>query len=71
MNKPIPQLSDKTIDMIRELCTACALGIDRIAKENGLQGYQDQLAELFVYTFKMIADRTKNDKRRRANNDYN
>lgn len=62
MNKPLPPLSTEAADMIRELCCAVALSIDKIANQAGLQGYQDQLAELFIYTFETIQNKVKRNK---------
>ena len=59
MNNTIPTLDHETCDMIRELCKACALGIDRIARQKNLP--QQALARLFVKTFEMILDRVEED----------
>lgn len=59
MNNTIPTLDDEGCAMIRELCEACALSIDRIAKKKNLPRHL--LAKLFVHTFDMIADKVKED----------
>ena len=59
----MPIISNQAMDMIRELCDACALSIDKIAKESGLQGYQIQLAKLFLEVFgKIINEMDRNKK---------
>ena len=50
----IPGLDNQTCEMIKELCCACALGIDRIAKQKNLPS--DLLAKLFIFTFETIAN---------------
>lgn len=64
---PIPRLPEHACNMIRELCNASALAIDRIAKENGLDGYQPELAELYSIVFKQVADKASADYRRAMN----
>ena len=49
---PIPSLDSEACDMIRELCIACGLGIDKIAKQKNLP--QNMVAKLFVEMFQMI-----------------
>lgn len=56
----IPTLDREACDMIRELCGACALGIDRIAQEKNLPRHL--LAKLFVHTFETIADKVEEEK---------
>lgn len=55
-----PTLDEEACQMIRELCQACALGIDRIAKQKNLPHYP--LGKLFVHTFETILDAVEEDK---------
>ena len=49
MNNTIPTLDHEACEMIRELCKACGLAIDRIAQEKNLP--RQTLAKLFVVAF--------------------
>ena len=62
MKNTIPTLPKRTIDMIRELCIMSALGIDQIAKETGLHGYQQQLAKLYITVFEEVLDAEEDSK---------
>lgn len=48
-------MDDKTNEMVIELCKACALSIDRISKETGID--QDFVSKLFIETFQTILKR--------------
>jgi hypothetical protein len=48
--------------MIRELCRASALAVDRIAKENGMDGYQTPIARLYIEVFKQTLDKMEGEK---------
>ena len=52
---PIPSLDSEACDMIRELCIACGLGIDKIAKQKNLP--QNMVAKLFLKSFELILKR--------------
>ena len=59
MNNTIPTLDHETCEMIRELCEACGMGIDRIAQEKNLPRHT--LARLFVKIFERIMYKTEED----------
>lgn len=53
----------KMFEQVRQLCLACGVGIDRIAKECGIN--QNLVAEMFMKTMRSILDQVKertNDK---------
>ena len=54
-----PALDGEACQMIRELCQACALGLDRIAKQKNLPQYP--LAKLFIHTFETILEDVAED----------
>lgn len=62
MKNTIPVLPPRAMDMIRELCFMSALGIDQIAKETGLHGYQQQLAKLYITVFEEVLDAEEESK---------
>ena len=59
---PIPRLPEHACNMIRELCRASALAVDRIAKENGMDGYQTPIARLYIEVFKQTLDKMEDEK---------
>ena len=61
MNNIIPKLDDEACSMIRELCGACAMGIDRIAEQKNLP--RQTLAKLFVVAFERMLYKMEEGKR--------
>lgn len=59
MNNTIPTLDHETCEMIRELCIACGLGIDQIAKQKNLP--QNMVAKLFLEVFKLVLKRMEDE----------
>ena len=59
MNSTIPKLDHEACEMIRELCEACGMGIDRIAQEKNLP--RQTLAKLFVVAFERTLYRMEED----------
>jgi len=60
MNNTIPKLDHEACEMIRELCGACGLAIDRIAQEKNLP--RQTLAKLFVVAFERTLYKMEEDK---------
>lgn len=54
---------EKMFEQVRQLCLACGMCVDKIAKECGVN--QNLVAEMFMETMRSILDRVKertNDK---------
>lgn len=52
-------MTDEYFEQIKNLCKACGLAIDKIAKQFNIK--QNLVADLFLQTFQKIIKEMKND----------